>query len=143
MKAIAYNIQPHEKELLTLANGKRHELTLISNGLTDKTVLFAQGKEVVIVSWLDSLGANILKALKEAGVNKIITRSKTMRHIDLPLAEMMGILVVNTPSTDGSPASIARQTIQYLHVWDAEQRISELESDNYHATHKHSGKENE
>src|SRR5690606_11207705 len=83
MKAIAYNIKPEEKECLAIANGKRHDLTLISNELNARTVSYALGKEAVIISPYDILDREMLWELKHAGVTKIITRSKITTHIDL------------------------------------------------------------
>ncbi|SKB45091.1 D-lactate dehydrogenase [Parapedobacter luteus] len=119
MKAIAYSIKPQEKEHLALANGKRHDLTLISNELNAKTVSYAQGKEVVIVSTYDILDRDMLWELKNAGVKKIITRSKITTHIDLREATRMGLKVANAPDEDQSVESIAKQTIRNLNAWDA------------------------
>jgi len=118
IKAIAYNIKPEEKELLAVANGKRHDLTLISNELNLDTASFAQGKEVVIVSSEDLLDATLLSALQQAGVRRIITRSKTTAHIDLGEAARLGLKVANAPD-DTSVAGIAQQTIRSLSAWDA------------------------
>lgn len=119
MKAIAYNIKPHEKELLTLANGKRHDLTLISNDLNEKTIAYAYGKDVVIISAYDILDAKMLRELKNAGINKIITRSRTTTHIDLGEARRLNFNVANTPAEDQSINGIAKQTVQHLHGWEA------------------------
>lgn len=70
MKAIAYNIQAEEKELLVRANAKRFKLTLISNGLNEETSTFSHGKEVVIISDKDQLGVTLLTLLKIKGVKK-------------------------------------------------------------------------
>ncbi len=118
MKAIAYNIKPQEKESLALANNKRHDLTLISNELNERTVSYAQGKEVVIISTYDLLDRKMLWELKNAGVKKIITRSKVTTHIDLKEATRMEFKVANTPDEDQSIASIAQQTIRNLNLWE-------------------------
>lgn len=121
MRAIAYNIQPHEKELLTLANGKRHELTLISNELNDQTVLFAQGKDVVMVATAAVLSPAMLGVLKRAGVRKVIVRSAaSLEQSGLSEEDLAGLQVFNTPVAAGSPADIARKTIEYLHCWESE-----------------------
>lgn len=119
MKAIAYNIKPPEKQLLILANGKRHDLTLISNELNEKTVAYSYGKEVVIVSSYDILDIKMLRELKNAGISKIITRSKSTTHIDLSEASRLGFKVANTPAEDQSVESIAKQTIRSLHFWES------------------------
>lgn len=119
MKAIAYSIRPQEKESLAVANGKKHDLTLISNELDEWTVSYAQGKEVVIVSTYDILNREMLWELKNAGIKHIITRSKVTTHIDLKEATRMGLKVANAPDDDQSVTSIAKQTIRNLNAWEA------------------------
>src|SRR5690606_17743666 len=102
MKAIAYSIKPQEKECLALANGKKHDLTLISNELNERTVSYALGKEAVIVSSYDIVDRKMLWELKHAGVTKIITRSKATTHIDLKEATRMDFKVANVPDEDQS-----------------------------------------
>ncbi|MGV3762394.1 MAG: lactate dehydrogenase [Parapedobacter sp.] len=117
MKAIAYSIKPQEKESLALANGKKHDLTLISNELNERTVSYALGKEAVIVSPYDIVDRKMLWELKHAGVTKIITRSKATTHIDLKEATRMDFKVANVPDADQSIENIARQTIRNLNAW--------------------------
>ncbi|HWK98818.1 MAG TPA: hypothetical protein VNQ55_02675 [Parapedobacter sp.] len=119
MKAIAYSIKPQEKECLALANGKKHDLTLISNELNEQTVAYAVGKEAVIVSPYDILDRKILWELRNVGVTKIITRSQTTTHIDLAEATRMGFNVANVPDVDRSIENIAKQTIRNLNGWGA------------------------
>lgn len=119
MKAVAYSIKPQEKECLAVANGKKHDLTLISNELNEYTVSYAQGKEVVVVSSYDMLNREMLWELKNAGVRHIITRCKNTTHIDLKEATRLGLKVANAPDEDQSIASIAKQTIRNLSAWEA------------------------
>lgn len=119
MKAIAYSIKPQEKERLALANGKKHDLTLISNELNERTVSYAVGKEAVIVSAYDIVDRKMLWELKQAGITKIITRSQATTHIDLKEATRMDFKVANVPDADQSIENIARQTIRNLNAWDA------------------------
>ncbi|GHE48964.1 Rossmann-fold NAD(P)-binding domain-containing protein [Sphingobacterium griseoflavum] len=118
MKAVAYNIKDFEKESLALANGKVHDLTLISNGLNINTLHYTAGKEVVIVSEDDRLDASILEELKAVGILKIVTRSLKTDHIDLYRAADLNIQVANTPYADRTPKGIAEQTIRNLNLWD-------------------------
>lgn len=118
MKAIAYNIKPQEKEYLALANGKKHDLTLISNELNGRTVSYALGKEAVIVSPYDILDREMLWELKQAGITKIITRSKITTHIDLNEATRMDFKIANVPDEDQSIGNIAKQTIRNLNAWE-------------------------
>jgi len=117
MKAVAYSIKPHEKECLALANGKRHDLTLISNELNTQTVFYAKGKETVIISPYDILDRNLLWELKHAGVTNIVTRSRTTTHIDLNAAAQMRFRIVNAPG-EQTPEALARQVIANLDQWE-------------------------
>jgi len=119
MKVVVYNIKDFEKELLALANGKVHDLTLISNPLNFSTVQYSYGKEAVIVSEDDRLGEQILLALRDYGVTKIITRSLGTGHIDLAMAASLGMKVANTPYLDRGAKGIAEQTILNLNLWSA------------------------
>ena len=118
MKAIAYSIKPHEKECLALANGKKHDLTLISNELNECTVSYAMGKETIIVSSYDILDRKMLWELRNVGVHNIMTRSEATTHIDLKEATRMGFKVANVPGADQSTENVARQVIRNLNAWE-------------------------
>ena len=66
----------------------------------------------------DILDRRMLWELRNAGVDKIITRSKETTHIDLKEATRMGFKVANAPDSDQSPENIARQTFRNLNAWD-------------------------
>ncbi|MGN0004325.1 MAG: lactate dehydrogenase [Sphingobacterium composti] len=117
MRVVAYNIQEFEKQTLARANAKVHDLTLISNPLNLATIRYAEGKEVVIVSAQDTVDRTLLEALNKIGVKKIITRSHSVKHIDLSYAGKLGLHVANTPSNDESAIAIAMQTIENLNNW--------------------------
>lgn len=117
MRVVAYNIKEFEKELLAKANAKVHDLTLISNGLNFSTIHYTQGREVIIVSERDRLDREMLDALWQIGVKKIITRSTSLEHIDMQYASVLKMHIANTPSLDESPENIALQTISNLNNW--------------------------
>lgn len=114
MKAIAYSIKPHERESLVLANGKKHDLTMISNELNMRTVSYAFGKQVVIVSALDIVDSSILKELKLIGVTHLISRSHSLTHIDLKEAEKLQIQISHIHYGDYEAAKISLDIIQEL-----------------------------
>ncbi|MNY08322.1 Phenyllactate dehydrogenase [compost metagenome] len=119
MKVVVYSIQAFEKELLAIANGKMHHLTLIANGLNEETKVYATGKDVVIISAHDILEASMLRTLKNMGVSRILTRTLGTEHIDLIEAGKLDIQVANTPYEDQTPKGIAEQTIRNLNLWGA------------------------
>lgn len=117
MKAIAFSVKPHEKESLVLTNGKKHDLTLISNELNVRTVVYAAGKEAVIISSYDILDVAMLEKLQHHGITRIITRSKETTHIDLIAATRMGFKIANVPYEDQTVGNIAKSVIRNLNAW--------------------------
>jgi len=109
MKVVAYSIQAFEKEFLIKANQKKHDITLISNPLTQETVGFAEGKDAVVVFTNDDVSQGIIEKLAGFGVRFIATRSVGTDHIDKPAAAAHGLKVANVPMY--SPEAIAEHTV--------------------------------
>ncbi|MDB5287293.1 MAG: 2-hydroxyacid dehydrogenase [Mucilaginibacter sp.] len=109
MKAVAYSIKPFEKEFLVKANQKKHDITLISNPLSLETVMFAEGKDAVIVFTNDDVSADVIKRLAYLGVRFIVTRSTGTDHIDREVAGKHEIKVANVPHY--SPQAIAEHSV--------------------------------
>lgn len=118
MKAIAYSIKSHEKESLVLANGKKHDLTLISNELNLKTVSYAVGKQAVIISSYDILDEHVLRELRHIGITNIITRSVTTTHIDLNIAMQFGFKIANIANSKPELDCISKTIIDNLNNWE-------------------------
>lgn len=109
MKAVAYSIKPFEKEYLAKANRKKHDITLISNPLGPDTVIYAQGKDAVVVFTNDDVSATVIERLSAMGIRYIATRSAGTDHIDLQAAAVAGIKIANVPSY--SPQAIAEHAV--------------------------------
>ncbi|MET4082030.1 D-lactate dehydrogenase [Pedobacter sp. UYP30] len=109
MKAIVYSTQLFEKEYLAKANGKKHDITLISNPLSLDTASFAEGKDAVVVFTNDDVSASVIEKLKRYSVRYIATRSVGTDHIDKVAAEAAKIKVANIPAY--SPESIAEHAV--------------------------------
>lgn len=109
MKVVAYSIKPFEKEFLSKANQKKHEITLISNPLSLETTLYAEGKDAVIVFTNDDVSANVIDKLAGLGIKYIATRSAGTDHIDREAAGLHGIKVANVPYY--SPEAIAEHAV--------------------------------
>ena len=116
MRVIAYNILGPEKEHLAKANGKVHDLTLISNELNFSTMHYAMGKEAIIISDRDLLDRVMLYELYKIGIRNIITRSRSTEHIDLDYAGELKMHVANVPY-ENTLEGIARETISNLTQW--------------------------
>lgn len=109
MKAVAYSVKPFEKECLAKTNRKKHDITLISNGLNEETAFFAEGKEAVLVFVNDEVSEKVISLLAGFGVMYIATRSTGTDHIDLKAAEKYGISVLSIP--DYCPDAIAEHSL--------------------------------
>lgn len=119
MKAIAYHIQPQEKEWLILANHKKHDITIITNSLALDTLAFAQGKEVLIVFNEDILDAQLVQGLKAVGIRYIATASFGIDHIDLRAVAECGLKLANVPFENGGEMKSMYQVIKNLDNWAA------------------------
>jgi D-lactate dehydrogenase len=144
MKAVAYSIKPFEKEFLAKANQKKHDITLISNPLGIETTIYAEGKNVVIVSSNDDVSADVLQKLAGYGIKYIVARSTSIDHIDKDAAAKYGIKLSNLVEvpllkelshtkilvapqqahiTDEALQEIAYQTIKNLDTWQPDKCI--------------------
>jgi lactate dehydrogenase-like 2-hydroxyacid dehydrogenase len=124
MRVVAYSIKTYEKEPLAIANRKKHEITLISNSLSEDTAAYAEGKEAVIVLDDDEVNAKVIDKLADLGIKYIATRSVSTAHIDQQAAEKRHIKIANVPAcaADQHPAEtrytiLATETIRNLDKW--------------------------
>jgi hypothetical protein len=136
MKAVAYSIKPFEKEFLAKANQKKHDITLISNPLGMETAIYAEGKNVVIVSPEDDVSAEVIQKLAGYGIKYIVARSTSVDHIDKDAATKYGIKLSNlvevpllkelsdtnilTAPQDEALQEIADQTIKNIDLLQAD-----------------------
>lgn len=126
MRVVAYSIKSFEKEPLAIANRKKHEITLISNALSEDTAAYAEGKEAVIVFDGDEVNAKVIDKLADLGVKYIATRSTSILHIDQQAAEKRHIKIASVPAAilNQYPAEslstiLANETILNLDKWQA------------------------
>lgn len=124
MRVVAYSIKTSEKEPLAIANHKKHEITLISNSLSEDTATYAEGKEAVIVFNGDQVTEKVINKLADLGVKYIATRSTSISHIDQLAAAKRNIKIASVPSfsvdqlsNEALPMVLAFETIQNLDQW--------------------------
>ncbi|WP_432708637.1 lactate dehydrogenase [Pedobacter sp.] len=124
MRVVAYSIKSSEKEPLAIANRKKHEITLISNALSEDTAIYAQGKEAVIVYEGDVVNASVINILADLGIKYITTRSNSTAHIDERAAESRQIKLAYVHSDSIDQLSnetllnvLAAETISNLDKW--------------------------
>ncbi len=118
MRVVAYSIKNLEKELLAIANRKKHDITLISNALSAETLSYATGKDAVLVFSDDDVSGPIINQLADMGIKYIATRGTETSHIDLVCALQRGVQIANVPNTN-SPDDIAEASIANLDKWQA------------------------
>ena|ERR1700721_1664345 len=129
MKAVAYNIEPFEKEFLAKANQKKHDITLIANPLSSDTVNYAAGKDVVIVFTNDDISTSVIEKLAGLGVKHIVTCCSKAKTINQETAVTYGIKISTISSdllhkkTDDAFREIADQTIKNLDLWQQNKDI--------------------
>jgi D-lactate dehydrogenase len=109
MKVVAYSVKPFEKEFLAKANQKKHDITLISNALNKHTVMYAEGKDAVVVFTNDDVSEPVIEKLAAMGIKFIATRSVGTDHIDKQAAAKYAIKIANVPSY--SPQAIAEHAV--------------------------------
>ncbi|WP_118196054.1 Rossmann-fold NAD(P)-binding domain-containing protein [Albibacterium indicum] len=95
MKAIAYSIRNNEKVSLAKANSKKHDFLFISNALNEANLIFAIGKDVLILYKLDTLTLGLLERIKEIGIKLIISRDHKPSLEVLQLATQVGIPITH------------------------------------------------
>lgn len=130
MKAIVYSTRPFEINLLNEANNNQHQLTLLSEQLSDNTVELAAGNTAIVVFTNDEVSENIVKKLEQLGVKYIATRSVGTDHINKKATEEANIVIANVPSY--SPHSIAEHAVMLVLALNrklilASQRVKEFD----------------
>lgn len=117
MKAIVYNINQEEKELLALANRKIHKITIITDSLNENTVHFAETKEaVIIMSQENQLSHSFILKLISLGIQYLILRSTEEFFVDLSIIINSGIQYNIIACTDSRLA--ASLIIETLNGWE-------------------------
>ena len=89
-----------------------HTLRFIEARLSEETASLSQGSEAVCIFVNDNASAPILKKLKEYGVRYLALRSAGFNHVDLKVANELGIRVARVP--EYSPAAIAEHTVALM-----------------------------
>ncbi|TAH03645.1 MAG: 2-hydroxyacid dehydrogenase [Sphingobacteriales bacterium] len=130
MKAIVYSTRPFEINLLNEANNNQHQLTLLDEPLTEKTIELAAGNAAIVVFTNDEVSESIVKKMKELGVKYIATRSVGTDHINKKATEEANIVIANVPSY--SPHSIAEHAVMLALALNrklilASQRVKEFD----------------
>lgn len=113
MKTAVFSARPYDKSMLAHANKDAgHELWYFEDRLTAASAQMADGFPAVCVFVNDIVDADVLAILARQGTRLVATRSTGYNHIDVAIAERLGIAVVRV--TDYSPYSVAEFTVGLL-----------------------------
>ncbi len=112
MKTLVYSISPFEKPLLDAGKDKDIELQYQQERLTKETASLAKGHDAVSIFSSDKASAEVLQALKDAGVKYLSTRTMGVDHIDIDKAKELDLKVANVPHY--SPYSVAEHSIALM-----------------------------
>jgi D-lactate dehydrogenase len=91
---------------------KSHSLRFIEAGLSEETAGLSQGSDAVCIFVNDNGSAPVLQKLHEYGVRYLALRSAGFNHVDIKVANELGMRVARVP--EYSPAAIAEHTIALM-----------------------------
>ncbi|UKJ06704.1 2-hydroxyacid dehydrogenase [Solitalea lacus] len=109
MKTIFFSTKAFERQYLENANTAMHELKMVEEALSLKTVDLAKGYSVVCIFAGDDASAPVIEKLHENGVRFIAIRATGYDNVDIQSATKLGIRVTNVP--DYSPYAIAEHAV--------------------------------
>lgn len=112
MKAVIYSTSAYERPFLEAANKNGTEVRYLEESLNRETASLAEGSEAAVIFTKDRASAEVLEALKKAGVQFLATRSMGVDHIDTDKARELGIKIANVPHY--SPYSVAEHAVSLM-----------------------------
>ena len=113
MKVAFFSAKGYEKPFFEAASADgRDAFTWIEASLSPGTAPLATGHDAVCVFVNDRLDAGVLESLHALGIRAIALRSAGFNHVDLAVAEKLGMPVVRVPAY--SPHAVAEHTLALL-----------------------------
>lgn len=112
MRIAVFSTKPYDATYLGQANAGTHDLVFFDAGLSIDTVPLAAGAQAVCAFVNDDLGAPVIAALAEVGVQLIVLRSAGYNHVDLDAAAAAGIVVARVPAY--SPYAVAEHSVAMM-----------------------------
>lgn len=111
--AAIYSAKSYDRRFLNAANARAgHGLTYFEPRLSVDTARLLTKETVVCAFVNDGLDANVLTALKKAGIRLVALRCSGFNNVDVKAAEQIGITVAHVPSY--SPQAVAEHTAALL-----------------------------
>lgn len=113
MRIAVFSAKPYDRTFITRANtANRHSVSFFDARLTVNTAPLARGFEGVCVFVNDCLDAAVLQQLHDGGIRLVALRSAGFNHVDLTVAERLGITVVRVPAY--SPHAVAEHAVALM-----------------------------
>ncbi len=112
MKVLIYSAKDFEIPFLEKANQDQFQIKYTPERLTLKTATKAMGFDAISIFSSDDGSSQVLERLKDFGIKYITMRSTGYDHVNLKIADTLGIHVANAP--DYSPEAIAEHAIALL-----------------------------
>jgi D-lactate dehydrogenase len=109
MKVAVFSTKAYDQRFLRAANQDRHELVFFEPRLTPETASLASGFDAICVFVNDQVNAEVLRTLADGGTRLIALRSAGFNHVDLTVAQELGLAVVRVPAY--SPYAVAEHAV--------------------------------
>lgn len=113
MRVAIYSTKGYEREVMDAANrGHGHEFVFLDARLTAQTAALAEGCGCAAIFANDDASAQALEGLSKAGVRLLALRSAGFNHVDLEVAERLGLTALRVPAY--SPYSVAEHAVALI-----------------------------
>ncbi len=113
MKVAVFSTKPYDRRSLDAANELYgQELFFFESRLTAATASLAAGHAAVCAFINDELNATVLKILFQGGTRLIALRSAGFNHVDLKVAEELGMKILRVPAY--SPHAVAEHALALI-----------------------------
>ena len=113
MKIAMFSTKSYDRTYFERANRAHgHEITFLEPRLLPETAPLAAGHDAVCAFVNDELSAEVLRSLKEHGVELLALRSAGFNHLDLEAADELGLTVARVPAY--SPHAVAEHAVALI-----------------------------
>jgi len=110
MKVAFFSTKPYDQKSFEMTNQDfGHEMVFFEPRLTAKTAALAAGFPALCVFINDDLGETTLRTIASTGTSLIALRCAGFNHVDLKIAQELGITVVRVPAY--SPYAVAEHAV--------------------------------
>lgn len=109
MRVTVFSTKPYDREFLSRANTRPHELLFLETHLDARTASLVEGSSAVCVFVNDHVDRDVLQRLVHSGVGLVALRSAGFNHVDLAAARELGVTIARVPAY--SPHAVAEHTV--------------------------------